>query len=359
MIRAENISKKYGAHLALDNLSFEVEKGEICGFLGPNGAGKTTMMRILTGYMPPSAGRATVAGFNAMENPMEVKKRIGYLPETTPLYTDMRVAEYLDFVAELKGLTSRDERRRKVADVMESAMITDRQRTLIKALSKGYRQRVGLAQALLNDPEALVLDEPSIGLDPKQIVEIRSLIRNLAGKRTIILSSHILPEVQMICSRVLIINNGRLVASDTISGLTAGNVRKVSVRMICPAAEAQEALLRTGGVLRMEKREESNGVVFFDLFLQEDLDLTLWRRKLLEMVNQKSWDLVDLLCSAAVPLEETYIRLISSDLTGPEMEDGKEQDGEVAGSSAQEQSSASQDSNNLAPGADNGEVMKP
>jgi len=323
VIVAENISKKYGAFQALDALSFEVEKGEICGFLGPNGAGKTTMMRILTGYMPPSEGKARVAGFDSMENPMEVKKRIGYLPETTPLYPDMRVAEYLDFVAELKGFTSRDERIRRVADAMEGTMITSRQRSLIKTLSKGYRQRVGLAQALIGDPEVLVLDEPTIGLDPKQIVEIRSLIRNLGGKRTVILSSHILPEVQMICSRVLIINNGRLVASDTISGLSAAVGRKVSARIKAPPLQAKDDLLRINGVARVEAREEPDGALLFDIFLEQDCDMAQWRGELVRMIGDKGWDLVDLLSSAVVPLEETYIRLISSDLvkTG---EDGGE-----------------------------------
>ncbi|MDH5509221.1 MAG: ABC transporter ATP-binding protein [Nitrospinota bacterium] len=327
MIVAENISKKYGAFLALDALSFEVEKGDICGFLGPNGAGKTTMMRILTGYMPPSAGRARVAGFDSMENPMEIKKRIGYLPETTPLYPDMRVAEYLDFVAELKGFTSRDERIRRVAGVMEGTMITSRQSSIIKTLSKGYRQRVGLAQALIGDPEVLVLDEPTIGLDPKQIVEIRSLIKNLGGKRTVILSSHILPEVQMICSRVLIINNGRLVASDTISGLSAAAGRKVSARIKAPL-QAKEDLLRIKGALNIVAREEPDGALLLDIFLEPDCDIARWRAELVSMVGEKRWDLVDLLSSAVVPLEETYIRLISSDLVKSGDNGGEEAAGE-------------------------------
>jgi ABC-2 type transport system ATP-binding protein len=312
MIKAENISKRYGAHLALDNLSFEIEKGEICGFLGPNGAGKTSMMRILTGYMPPSSGRVSVAGFDTRENPMEVKRRIGYLPETTPLYPDMRVAEYLDFVAELKGSASRDERRRKVAEVMEVTRIDQRRQSLIRALSKGYRQRVGLAQALIGEPEVLVLDEPTIGLDPRQIVEIRSLIKDLAGKRTIILSSHILPEVQMICSRVLIINNGRLVASDTLKELSGKAGAKLTARIAGPAEKIIGELARIPGVARVETRGGQPGEGVYDMFPAPEADIPGARKALVKLAAANDWDVIELI-HAAISLEETYIKLISGD----------------------------------------------
>jgi len=313
VIKAESVSKKYGAHLALDNLSFQVERGEICGFLGPNGAGKTSMMRILTGFMPPTSGRASVAGFDTRENPLEVKRNIGYLPESTPLYPDMRVAEYLDFVAELKGARRRDERIKEVAGAMEITGITHRQRSLIKTLSKGLKQRVGLAQALIGDPQALVLDEPTIGLDPRQIVEIRSLIKDLAGRRTVILSSHILPEIQMICSRVLIINNGRLVASDTLTGLSGGMGRKISVRLAGDMKRAQQTLADSDGASGVELRKSSETAALFDIFLLPEADPAQWRQWLIKTAGEKGWDVMDLISSAAIPLEETYIRLISRD----------------------------------------------
>src|SRR5512142_3213658 len=218
MIQVEGLTKDYGSRRAIDNLTFNAEKGEILGFLGPNGAGKTTTMRILTGFMPPSSGKATVAGFDVFEQSMETRRRIGYLPESVPLYTEMTVWSYLNFMAELRGVKDREDH---VEDVMEAVQITDREDQLIGKLSRGYRQRVGIAQALVHNPEVLILDEPTVGLDPKQIIEVRDLIKNLAGNRTIILSTHILPEVQQICTRVLIINKGKIVAEDTPERLTA------------------------------------------------------------------------------------------------------------------------------------------
>ena len=312
MIKAENISKRYGAHLALDGLSFEIEKGEICGFLGPNGAGKTTMMRILTGYMPPTSGKVSVAGFDTGVTPIEVKKRVGYLPETTPLYPDMRVVEYLDFVAELKGITSRDERRRKVGEAMEATMIGQRSRYLIRALSKGYRQRVGLAQALIGEPEVLVLDEPTIGLDPKQIVEIRSLIKDLAGKRTVILSSHILPEVQMICSRVLIINKGRLVASGTMSGLSTGAEAGIVVKISGDQEAAAGDIASIPGVDGVLRAGMVDDVTEYKIRLAPAAQTAETRRNLVKLAAKGRWDLVEL-ARTGVSLEETYIRLISGE----------------------------------------------
>jgi ABC-2 type transport system ATP-binding protein len=220
VIEVQHISKHYGRVTAVDDVSFRVERGEILGFLGPNGAGKTTTMRILTGYMPASEGRAMVAGFDVFDKPIEAKRRTGYLPETPPLYPDMSVREYLDFVGRIKGVPPR-ERKQRVDTVMERTRIADMASRHCGKLSKGYRQRVGLAQALIHNPEVLILDEPTAGLDPKQIIETRGLIRSLAGDHTIVLSTHILPEVAQTCQRVVIINKGRVVAVDTPDNLTA------------------------------------------------------------------------------------------------------------------------------------------
>src|SRR5450432_4261863 len=218
MIKVEGLTKRYARTLAVDNISFEVEKGQIVGFLGPNGAGKTTTMRVLTCFLPPTSGTASVAGFDVLENPMEVKKRIGYLPETPPVYPEMEVVEYLKFVGQLKGISSADINK-KVSEVIGRCSLGDVSKKLIGKLSKGYRQRVGLAQAIIHNPDVLILDEPTSGLDPHQILETRDLIKGLAGEHTIILSTHILPEVEQICERVVIIAKGKLVATDSVANL--------------------------------------------------------------------------------------------------------------------------------------------
>src|ERR1700722_17056543 len=220
MIKVEGLTKRYARNIAVDNISFEVEKGQIVGFLGPNGAGKTTTMRVLTCFMPPTSGTASVAGFDVQQNPMEVKRRIGYLPETPPLYPDMEVVEYLDFVGRIKGIKTADLPKR-INEVSEKCAIGDVRQKLIGKLSKGYRQRVGLAQAILHNPDVLILDEPTSGLDPKQIIETRELIASLSGDHTIILSTNILPEVEATCERVIIIAKGKLVATDTVEHLTS------------------------------------------------------------------------------------------------------------------------------------------
>ncbi len=220
MIEVQNLTKAFGAVRAVDDVSFTVGKGEILGFLGPNGAGKTTTMRVLTGYLPATSGTARIAGYDVHESSLEVRRRIGYLPEHPPLYPDMSVASYLDFVARIKGVPAAG-RAGRVDAALEMANITDKRAELIKRLSKGYKQRVGLAQALVHNPEVIILDEPTIGLDPKQIIEVRHLIKSLAGSHTIILSTHILPEVSMTCDRVVIINKGRVAAVDTPANLTA------------------------------------------------------------------------------------------------------------------------------------------
>jgi ABC-2 type transport system ATP-binding protein len=230
MIEVRELTKRFGAATVVDRLSFAVAEGEVLGFLGPNGAGKTTTMRILTGYFPPSGGAASIAGHDVVDAPLAARRAVGYLPESVPLYVDMRVGEYLAFVAGVKGL-ARGEIGREVERVMEATGIGERRGQLIKQLSKGFRQRVGLAQALLADPPVLILDEPTIGLDPRQIVEIRTLIKGFAGSKTVILSSHILPEVAATCSRVVIINQGRLVAEGPPAMLSPQGAAGGSVRL--------------------------------------------------------------------------------------------------------------------------------
>src|SRR5436305_1851648 len=219
MISVKELTKRYARTVAVDNISFQVAKGEIVGFLGPNGAGKTTTMRVLTCFLPPTSGKVSVAGFDVLEQPLEVKKRIGYLPETPPLYPDMEVQEYLTFVGRLKGLAASDIGRR-VDEVCERCVLGDVKTKLIGKLSKGYRQRVGLAQAIIHNPEVLVLDEPTSGLDPQQIIHTRELIRGLAGDHTIILSTHILSEIENSCDKVIIISHGKVVATDSVANLT-------------------------------------------------------------------------------------------------------------------------------------------
>ncbi len=220
MIQVEHLTKRFGLATAVEDVSFEVQKGEILGFLGPNGAGKTTTMRVLAGFFPPSAGRASVAGYDVFEQPLEAKKRVGYMPEQPPLYTEMSVDAYLRFVARIKGLPGGSLEPR-LDEVKELCGLHATGHRLIKHLSKGFKQRVGLAQALIHDPEVLILDEPTVGLDPKQIIEVRELIKRLGGMHTIILSTHILPEVSMTCHRVVIINKGKIVAIDTPENLTS------------------------------------------------------------------------------------------------------------------------------------------
>jgi ABC-2 type transport system ATP-binding protein len=236
MIEVDRLTKRYGPVPAIEDVSFTVEKGQIVGFLGPNGAGKTTTMRILSCFMPASSGTARVAGYDVFEQSLEVRRRIGYMPENVPLYGDMTVAAYLDFVAHIKGL-GRSERRRRVGEVLERCQIPDVRERLIGRLSKGYRQRVGLAQALIADPEVLILDEPTIGLDPKQIIEIRRLIKELASDRTVILSTHILPEVSQLCNKVVIINDGTMVVEKQLKELAQGeSLEAVFLRYISKEA---------------------------------------------------------------------------------------------------------------------------
>src|SRR6202451_1350501 len=265
MIKVEGLTKRYARKVAVDNISFEVEKGQIVGFLGPNGAGKTTTMRVLTCFLPPTSGSAQVAGFDVSQHPMEVKKRIGYLPETPPLYPEMEVHEFLEFVGRLKGVPSA-ELTKRVIEVSEKCAVYDVRKTLIAKLSKGYRQRVGLAQAIIHNPDVLILDEPTAGLDPHQINETRDLIKGLAGDHTIILSTHILPEVVQICEKVIIIARGKVVATDSVENLTSRlrGSESVAVEVIAPeGAGVQTRLEQVAGVSRVIHKETRDGRLHF------------------------------------------------------------------------------------------------
>lgn len=263
MISVQNVTKRYGEKVGVENVSFEVGEGEILGFLGPNGAGKTTTMRVITGYHPPTSGTVTVAGYDIVTQAHEAKRHLGYLPEHPPLYLDMTVAAYLDFVASLKEVP-RKERKSQIEEIVEMLSLTPVYRRLIRNISKGYRQRVGLAQALVGRPPVLILDEPTVGLDPKQIHEVREIIRGLGGRHTIILSSHILPEVSMVCGRVAIINKGRIVAVDTPDALSArlGRSQRVIARIAGEAERVREAISRIDGVLAVHHSADADGEAF-------------------------------------------------------------------------------------------------
>ncbi len=315
MIKVEGLTKRYARMAAVDNVSFEVAKGQIVGFLGPNGAGKTTTMRVLTCFLPATEGRAEVAGYDVTTQPMEVKRRIGYLPETPPLYPDMEVCEYLEFVGRLKGVPKSNLKQR-LDEVAERCSIADVKTKLIGKLSKGYRQRVGLAQAIIHNPDVLILDEPTSGLDPKQIIETRDLIKSLAGDHTIILSTHILPEVEAVCERVIIINKGKVVATDTVDNLThrLRGSEAVTVELTgAPGADdVQRKLELVSGVSRVVAKEGRGGMLKFEV---ESLQGRQIRPDLARAVVESGWQLHEL-HSAAFSLEEVFIELTSSQAAG-------------------------------------------
>jgi gliding motility-associated transport system ATP-binding protein len=310
MIEVDRLTKRYGPVPAIQDVSFAVEKGQIVGFLGPNGAGKTTTMRILACFMPASSGTARVAGYDVFEQSLEVRRRIGYLPENVPLYGDMTVAAYLDFVANVKGL-GRSERRRRVGEVLERCQIPDVRERLIGRLSKGYRQRVGLAQALIADPEVLILDEPTLGLDPKQIIGIRQLIKSLAGAHTVILSTHILPEVSMVCEGVVIINRGRIVASGLLDRLMQelSPVARVQVQIEGPPEMVARSLRALPGVQRVESRSGTDGVGTFVLEADRTRDV---RREVAQLAAQQRWGLLELR-ALGLSLEDLFIRVVAGE----------------------------------------------
>jgi ABC-2 type transport system ATP-binding protein len=314
VIEVQHLTKRYGPVTAVDDVSFRVERGEILGFLGPNGAGKTTTMRILTGYMPATQGKAIVAGFDVFEQPIDAKRRTGYLPETPPLYPDMSVVEYLTFVAKIKGVAPAD-RRQRVKTIMERTRVADMANRLCSRLSKGYKQRVGIAQALIHNPDVLILDEPTAGLDPKQIIETRELIKELAGNHTIILSTHILPEVSQTCQRVVIINKGHVVAVDTPDNLTSRLRGSETMYVQVDGAGANVAdvgsvLGRVAGVKRVAEADHRNGLVGYEVESESGRDV---RRELARAVVGGGWGLIELR-PMRMSLEEIFLSLTTDDL---------------------------------------------
>lgn len=315
MIKVEGLTKRYDRFVAVDGIDFEVDKGQIVGFLGPNGAGKTTTMRILTCYMPPSGGTASVAGFDVLKHPMEVKRHIGYLPETPPVYPEMEVHEYLEFVGRLKGIASADLPHR-VDDVTERCNLGDVRTKLIAKLSKGYRQRVGIAQSIIHNPDVLILDEPTAGLDPKQIHETRDLIRSLAGEHTIILSTHILPEVEQTCDKVVIISKGKLVAKDSVQNLTSRLKGQEAVSVEVQGRDAaldpvvvQQRLEKIAGVSRVVKRDTRDGKHVFEV---ESLPGHPVRPEVARAVVESGWNLNELK-PVAVSLEAVFLELTGTE----------------------------------------------
>jgi ABC-2 type transport system ATP-binding protein len=307
MIQVSGLIKDYGARRALDSISFHANQGEIVGFLGPNGAGKTTTMRILTGYMPPTGGEVTVAGYDVVDESLEVRRRVGYLPETVPLYTDMTALDYLKFMAELRRIPNAEDR---AYETLESVNLQDRANSYIGNFSKGMRQRVGLAQALIHRPEVLILDEPTIGLDPTQVVEIREVIREIGKDRTVLFSTHILSEAQQICDRVLIINKGRIVAEDTPQNLQSRLVgsQRVIVRVRGDSDDLPAKIKKIKGVRDVEAK--ADGAVEFEFSAGQDV-----RPLVAKTIVQGGYDLLEM-HSVGMSLEEIFLELTRENTSG-------------------------------------------
>ena len=320
MIEVQRVTKRYGPVAAVNDISFRVEAGQILGFLGPNGAGKTTTMRVLTGYMPPTDGKAIIAGYDVFEQPIEAKRRTGYLPETPPLYPDMTVREYLFFVAQIKGIAS-GERTRRVAYAMGRTSVDHMQDRHCGKLSKGYRQRVGLAQAILHNPEVLILDEPTAGLDPKQIIETRELIKELAGDHTIILSTHILPEVAQTCERVVIISKGRVVAEDTPTNLT-GRLRgseTIQLQVDSNEVDPKQVLQSISGVTQISVSEPGQDGRTVEIQVSEGSDI---RRDVANTIVSNGWGLLEMK-PMRLSLEDIFLQLTTEEDEGdPTNNDG-------------------------------------
>ncbi|MES2572038.1 MAG: ATP-binding cassette domain-containing protein [Verrucomicrobiota bacterium] len=309
MIKVVNLTKRFAGITAINNLNFEVERGEIVGFLGPNGAGKSTTMKILTSYLPATSGRASIAGYDVFEQSLEARRHLGYLPENTPLYQDMRVNEYLRYRANLKGVASGKVKER-VGDVIELCNLKEVQRKLIGALSKGYRQRVGLADALVSDPDLLILDEPTIGLDPNQIRQVREVIKNLAQKRTVLISTHILPEVELMCSRVIVIHKGEIRASDTAENLLRNHRAAGSMRVEANTGkdDARLMLSQIAGVKDVAEEKEGD-YSSFHLRLEANSDPG---EEILRLASSRQWRVRELVRRRAT-LEDVFVELTHSD----------------------------------------------
>jgi ABC-2 type transport system ATP-binding protein len=318
MIEVQGLTKRYGDKLAIEGITFDVQPGEILGFLGPNGAGKSTTMKILSGYMPATAGKATVAGYDVFDQSIDARRRIGYLPESVPLYTEMKVRDYLGFMAEIRGV-GRAERRARVDYAMESARVADRADWIIARLSKGYRQRVGLAQAIVHNPPVLILDEPTVGLDPRQIIETRNLIKRLGGEHTIILSTHILPEVSATCSRVVIIANGHVVAEDTPDNLTRRlrGSERIEMEIDGPIEKLAAKLRAMPNVLSVETASLANGRTraLVDSGVDQDV-----RAELAAAVVKGGGALYQLR-NVGMSLEDVFLQLTTQEAAADEAED--------------------------------------
>ena len=311
MIELKNVTKRFGSKTAVDSISFEVKKGEIIGFLGPNAAGKTTTMRMITGFFPPTQGEVTVAGIDMLKEPLKAKEKIGYMPENAPLYKEMDVRSYLKFIAEVKGV-EKGKIEGKAEKAMKETGLTGVSGSIIAKLSKGYRQRVGLAQAILNDPEVLVLDEPTVGLDPKQIREIRELIKNMRGERTIILSTHILPEVAMTCDRVIVINHGKIVAQDEVKNLTDSSSKAVSIylEVEAPVQKVITELKKIDGVDEVRSESSiSEGVNGFTITTDGERDV---RRDVVARIMKNDWGLLEFR-RLQVSLEDVFLKLVTKE----------------------------------------------
>jgi gliding motility-associated transport system ATP-binding protein len=310
LIEVEDLTKAYGPVTAVDHVSFTVNPGEILGFLGPNGAGKTTTMRILTGYIPATSGTARISGFDVFEDSLEVRRHIGYLPEAPPVYPDMTVESYLDFVLRIKNVPA-DKRTARLNEALEKTSLVDRRHQLIKRLSRGYKQRVGLAQALVHDPDVIILDEPTVGLDPKQIIEVRHLIKGLAGDHTIILSTHILPEVSMTCDRVVIINKGKVAAVDTPQNLTMQlkGGQKVHIDVAAPEKPLTDLLSGIPGANRVEVSSHPGGHLTAVIETAPGQDI---RSQIAARIVEKGWPLYELR-GASLSLEDIFLQLTTDD----------------------------------------------
>lgn len=306
MISVKNLSKKFNKQEVLRNVSFEINKGEVVGFLGPNGAGKTTTMRILTGFIPMTSGLAKIDNLDVFEDSLKIRKKVGYLPETTPLYQDMTVNEYLKFIAEIKQV-AKEKREEQITSCKQKCGLTEVEDKLIKTLSKGYKQRVGIAQALIGEPEVLILDEPTIGLDPKQIIEIRNLIKNLGKSKTVILSTHIMQEVSAVCDKVIIINEGRIVATDTPENLTSSLAGGMKVKLLVkgPAAEISRCLSSLDSVKKAEVISEKKDGVTIKIESEKNNDP---RQVVASAIIRNNWGLLEM-TQESMNLEDIFLKL--------------------------------------------------
>ena len=307
MIKIEHLVKNYGSTCAVDDISFEVKKGEIVGLLGPNGAGKSTTMNILTGYLSSTSGKVSIAGYDVLEHPLEVKKHVGYLPEQPPLYLDMTVEEYLNFNYDLKGCKLN--RQKHLQEICEVVKLKDVYKRLIKNLSKGYRQRVGIAQALIGSPEVIIFDEPTVGLDPKQIIEVRNLLRNLGKDHTVILSTHILQEVQAVCDRIVIINKGKIVADELTENITRAveNNRRFMVKICGPQKEVLNMLRSRPGIVYAEVLAQRDGDAYcYNIESEVGIDI---RKSLFYALAEKNWPLIGLE-ALGMNLEDVFIAIV-------------------------------------------------